>query len=67
MAQLRTFVCEGVAAGEVTRAIGVPMLVAAFWGVLGQVSRLAYFKELEGRPRDALPELERVVWRIFAP
>ena len=67
MVLTRAFVVEGVAAGDITRAVGVPMLLAAFWGVLGEVSRRAYFKELEGRARDALPELERLVWRMFAP
>ena len=52
---------------DVTRSIDRALLVAGFWGLLGQFARLHAFKEWRGRAVDAAPELEALAWKMLKP
>jgi AcrR family transcriptional regulator len=53
--------------GEVTRAVDRTLLVAGFWGLLGQFARLHAFGEWRGQAIDAAPQLEALAWKMLAP
>jgi len=50
---------------EVTAKIDRILLVAAFWGLLGQFARLYAFGEWKGPAVDAAPQLETLVFRML--
>jgi len=50
--------------GEVTKTIDHTLLVAAFWGLLGQFARLHAFGEWKGPAVSAAPQLEALVFRM---
>src|SRR6266436_1643217 len=50
-----------LAEGDVTPAIDHKLLVAGFWGLLGQFARMHAFGEWRGRAVDAAPQLEALV------
>jgi AcrR family transcriptional regulator len=52
---------------EVTGAVDCTLLVAAFWGLLGQFARLHAFGEWRGKAVDAAPQLEALVWKMLKP
>ncbi len=58
---------EGIRAGEVTREVALPLLVAAFWGLLAQLCRSFYFREIPGRARESVPAIEALVRKTLAP
>jgi AcrR family transcriptional regulator len=51
---------------EVTKEIDHTLLVAAFWGLLGQFARLSAFGERKGPAVAAAPELEALVFKMLA-
>src|SRR4051812_48060599 len=51
----------------VTKAVDPTLLVAAFWGLLGQFARLYAFGEWRGDALDAAPQLELLVWNMLKP
>src|SRR3954469_15834517 len=53
--------------GEVTKAVDGTLLVAGFWGLLGQFARLHAFGEWRGKAVDAAPQLELLVWKMLKP
>jgi AcrR family transcriptional regulator len=53
--------------GEVTKAVDRTLLVAGFWGLLGQFARLHAFGEWRGKAVDAAPQLETLVWKMLKP
>lgn len=55
------------AEGDVTKAIDPSLLVAGFWGLLGQFARLYAFGEWRGKAVDAAPQLELLVWNMLRP
>jgi AcrR family transcriptional regulator len=57
----RTFF-EGSA---VTSSVDPTLLVAAFWGLLGQFARMHAFGEWEGRAVDAAPQIEALVLKML--
>jgi AcrR family transcriptional regulator len=50
---------------EVTRAVDPTLLVAGFWGLLGQFARMHAFGEWKGRAVDAAPQLEALVFKML--
>ena len=50
---------------EVTVTADRILLVAAFWGLLGQFARLHAFGEWKGRAVDAAPQIEALVLRML--
>jgi AcrR family transcriptional regulator len=52
---------------EVTRAVDPTLLVAGFWGLLGQFARMHAFGEWKGRAVDAAPQLEALVFKMLQP
>jgi len=63
IAMTRAFFAEG----EVTDAVNATLLVAGFWGLLGQFARLYAFGEWHGKAVDAAPQLELLVWNMLRP
>jgi TetR/AcrR family transcriptional regulator, repressor of fatR-cypB operon len=63
IAMTRAFFDEG----EVTKAVDTTLLVAGFWGLLGQFARLHAFGEWRGKAVDAAPQLETLVWNMLKP
>lgn len=63
IAMTRTFFAEG----EVTEAVNGTLLVAGFWGLLGQFARLYAFGEWHGKAVAAAPQLELLVWNMLKP
>jgi hypothetical protein len=63
IAMTRAFFDEG----EVTKAIDRILVVAGFWGLLGQFARLHAFGEWRGKAVDAAPQLEALVWNMLKP
>jgi len=53
--------------GPVTQAIDHTLLVAAFWGLLGQFARMHAFGEWKGGAAEAAPQLEALVFKMLAP
>src|SRR5215813_1416502 len=53
--------------GEVTKRIDHTLLVAAFWGLLGQFARFHAFGEWKGSAVSAAPQLEALVFRMVRP
>jgi AcrR family transcriptional regulator len=51
--------------GEVTAKVDRILLVAAFWGLLGQFARLHAFGEWKGRAVEAAPQVETLVLRML--
>src|SRR5262245_44374954 len=51
--------------GEVTAKVDRILLVAAFWGLLGQFARLHAFREWKGRAVDAAPQVEALVLKML--
>src|SRR5215510_14546315 len=51
--------------GEVTASADRILLVAAFWGLLGQFARLYAFGEWKGRAVDAAPQIEALVFKML--
>jgi AcrR family transcriptional regulator len=49
----------------VTTAIDRKLLVAGFWGLLGQFARMHAFGEWRGNAVDAAPQLETLVWKML--
>src|SRR5882724_2796257 len=52
---------------DVTPAIDRKLLVAGFWGLLGQFARMHAFGEWRGRAVDAAPQLEALALKMFQP
>ena len=52
---------------KVTKAVDLSLLVAGFWGLLGQFARLHAFGEWRGKAVDAAPQLEILVWNMLKP
>ena len=52
---------------EVTKDVDRPLLVAGFWGLLGQFARLYAFGEWHGKAVDAAPQMEDLVWKMLKP
>ena len=50
---------------KVTKAIDHTLLVAAFWGLLGQFARMHAFGEWKGSAAEAAPQLEALVFRML--
>ena len=50
---------------EVTAKVDRILLVAAFWGFLGQFARLYAFGEWKGRAVDAAPQIEALVFKML--
>src|SRR5262245_36526447 len=50
---------------EVTAKVDRILLVAAFWGLLGQFARLYAFGEWKGRAVDAAPQIEALVFKML--
>lgn len=63
IAMTRAFFDEG----DVTTSVDRTLLVAGFWGLLGQFARLYAFGEWRGQAVDAAPQLELLVWRMLKP
>lgn len=63
IAMTRAFFAEG----DVTKAVDCTLLVAGFWGLLGQFARLYAFGEWRGKAVDAAPQLELLVWKLLKP
>ncbi len=55
------------AEGDVTKAVDPTLLVAAFWGLLGQFARLHAFGEWRGKAVDAAPQLELLLLAMLKP
>ena len=51
--------------GDVTSSVDHILLVAAFWGLVGQFARLHAFREWKGRAVDAAPQIEALVLKIL--
>jgi AcrR family transcriptional regulator len=51
--------------GGVTNEIDKTLLVAAFWGLIGQFARLHAFGEWKGPALDAAPQLETLVFKML--
>lgn len=51
--------------GEVTKAVDRVLVVAGFWGLLGQFARLHAFGEWRGKAVDAAPQLETLAWKMI--
>lgn len=50
---------------DVTTAIDRQLLVAGFWGLLGQFARIHAFGEWRGKAVDAVPQLEALIWKML--
>jgi hypothetical protein len=50
-----------------SKAVDPTLLVAGFWGLLGQFARLHAFGEWRGNAVDAAPQLELLVWNMLKP
>jgi len=59
----RTFFSEG----DVTKDVDLTVLVAGFWGLLGEFARLHAFGEWRGKAVDAAPQLEILAWNMLRP
>jgi AcrR family transcriptional regulator len=55
------------AEGGVTTDVDRKLLVAGFWGVIGQFARMHAFGEWKGPAVDAAPQLETLVFRMLEP
>lgn len=55
------------AEGDVTPTIDRKLLVAGFWGLLGQFARMHAFGEWRGRAVDAAPQLEALALKMLKP
>jgi TetR/AcrR family transcriptional regulator, repressor of fatR-cypB operon len=55
------------AEGDLNHAVDPTLLVAGFWGLLGQFARLHAFGEWRGNAVDAAPQLELLVWNMLRP
>jgi len=55
------------AEGDVTTAVDRKLLVAGFWGLLGQFARMHAFGEWHGRAVDAAPQLEALALKMLKP
>jgi TetR/AcrR family transcriptional regulator, repressor of fatR-cypB operon len=53
--------------GDVTPTIDRKLLVAGFWGLLGQFARMHAFGEWRGRAVDAAPQLEALALKMLKP
>ena len=53
------------AEGDVTPAIDRKLLVAGFWGLLGQFARMHAFGEWRGRAIDAAPQLQALALKML--
>jgi AcrR family transcriptional regulator len=53
--------------GGVTKNVDRTLLVAGFWGILGQFARLHAFGEWHGKAVTAAPQLELLVWNMLKP
>jgi AcrR family transcriptional regulator len=53
------------AEGDVSTAVDPTLLVAAFWGLLGQFARMHAFGEWKGRAVDAAPQIEALVFKML--
>jgi len=51
--------------GGMTKGVDQKLLVAAFWGLLGQFARMHAFGEWKGLAVDAAPQLETLVFRML--
>jgi AcrR family transcriptional regulator len=58
------FFQEGRRVGAVASDIDEKLLVAAFWGLLGQFARMFAFGEMSGAAVGMAPELERLVFKM---
>ena len=52
---------------EVATDVDPTLLVAGFWGLLGQFARMFAFGEWKGRAIDAAPQLEILVLKMLRP
>lgn len=52
---------------QVTTDVDPTLLVAGFWGLLGQFARMFAFGEWKGRAIDAAPQLEILVLKMLRP
>ncbi len=50
---------------DLSKAIDHTLLVAAFWGLLGQFARMHAFGEWKGAAVDAAPQLEALVFKML--
>jgi AcrR family transcriptional regulator len=55
------------AEADVTPTIDRKLLVAGFWGLLGQFARMHAFGEWRGRAVDAAPQLEALALKMLQP
>ncbi len=53
--------------GRVSDSVDHTLLVAAFWGLLGQFARMHAFGEWRGPAVDAVPQLEALVLKMLEP
>lgn len=51
--------------GEVTKTVDRTLLVAGFWGLLGQFARMHAFGEWRGKAADTAPQLEALAWKML--
>jgi AcrR family transcriptional regulator len=51
---------------EVSRDVDRTLLIAAFWGLLGQFARMHAFGEWKGPAVNAAPQLEALVFKMLA-
>jgi len=63
IAMTRAFFDEG----GVTKSVDRSLLVAGFWGILGQFARLHAFGEWHGKAVAAAPQLELLIWNMLKP
>jgi AcrR family transcriptional regulator len=52
---------------EVANDVNRTLLVAAFWGLLGQFARMHAFGEWKGQAAEAAPALEALVFKMLKP
>lgn len=50
---------------DVTTTIDRKLLVAGFWGLLGQFARMHAFGEWRGTAVDTAPQIEALVWKML--
>jgi TetR/AcrR family transcriptional regulator, repressor of fatR-cypB operon len=66
VAQMRRLLAVGIAQRAVDRRRDQTLLVAALLGLLGQMARFFYFREIDGRPSDWLDRVQALALRITA-
>ncbi len=61
------FLQEGALTGHVSLTVDRKLLVAGFWGLLGQFARLHAFDEWRGKAVAAAPAITELSLKLFKP